>query len=933
MPRPLLALMALLCATALPAQSPTLVSDTTVHVGILPNGLRYVVRRNLTPAARLELRLVVRAGSILEDDDQKGLAHFVEHMAFNGTTRFAKNDLIQYLESIGVRFGADLNASTSFDETVYILPVPSDKPALVERAFDILQDWATGIRFDSSEVVNERGVVLGEWRSGLGVGSRLRDKEFPLLFAGSRYAERLPIGDTAIVGHAQPEAVKRFYRDWYRPDLMAVIAVGDVPVERLEALIQSRFGALQGPLSPRPRVDAPVPEVSGTRFSMVTDPELTNESIQLLVRRPSVPPYRFESDERRHLVNSLVSNIAGQRLSDLARNPESPFVSAFFGPSRLVRDIEVFALTVAAKEGKSAQAFEAVLRERRRLDAHGVLPAELERAKASLLRGREQSAAEQERQFSASLVGQYLDAYLSGNSIVSARTRLELAQRLLPTITQDEVNATIRDGARGTDRFIAVRTPETLGATMPSREALLAILDRTDSATVTPWTETVVAGPLVPTPPTPGRVVSTKQHPHLGITEWRLSNGARVLVKPTDFKADQIVVGGTAPGGLSLLTDKDLINGMVATAIVQQSGYGQFDAPSLRRRLAGKVAATFPAISETTQELAGITAPKDLATFFELFYLTATQPRLDSAAVAAFRSQVRTALVNRDRQPTTAFTDTITLTMGRNSPRVQPMTLARFETLDVNRAIAIYRERFADFGNWHFTIVGNVDIEVLRPLVEHWIGGLPSRGRKETWRDRSLGQPDGQITTVVHKGKEPVSQQVIFFTGKAEGTDASEELAAEAASEILQTRLLEKLREAMGATYGVQANTSITSIPSTRYQTVISFTSTPAQADTLWAAAYDVITALRVDGPTADELQKFVEQTRRSTEVDVKTNFWWSGMIGDHIEKGAPLDDILDWGKRLEALTTLAVRDAARRYLDPARVARFILLPEEKAAP
>ena len=930
----LLVCFAFAFGTALPAQNRPVPTDTAVHIGILPNGLRYYVRHNATPEARLELRLVVRAGSVLEDDDQKGLAHFVEHMAFNGTTHFAKNDLIQYLESIGVRFGADLNASTSFDETVYILPVPSDRPALVERAFDILQDWATGVLFDSSEVVNERGVVLGEWRSGLGVGSRLRDQEFPLLFAGSRYADRLPIGDTAVIGHATPARIKQFYHDWYRPDLMAVIAVGDVPAERLEQLIQARFGAFRGPVAPRPRLDAPVPEIPGTRLSVVTDPELTSESIQVLVRRPSVAPYRTEDDERRLLVNSLVANIAGQRLSDLARKPDAPFVSAFFGPSRLVRDIEVFVLNVTAKTGKLAEAFEAVLTERRRLDVYGVLPTELERAKASLLRGREQTAAEQDKQFSGSFVAQYVDAFLTGNSIPSARTRLELDQRLLPAITQDEVNSTLRGGARGTDRFIAVRAPEKSGSAIPGRDLLLAILDRSDTTTVTPWTESVVAaGPLVPAPPIPGRITATKLYPGLGMTEWRLSNGARVLIKPTDFKADQILVGGSAPGGLSLLSDKDLINGMLATTIVQQSGFGQFDAPSLRRRLAGKVAAVFPFISETTEELGGITAPKDLETFFKLFYLTATSPRLDSAAVVAFKSQVQTSLANRGRLPATAFSDTITLTMGRNSPRSQPMTLERFATLDVNRALSIYRERFSDFGNFTFTIVGNVNLDSLRPLVERWIGGLPSRGRKEKWQDREPVPPEGQISKVVLKGKEPVSQQVVFFTGTAIATGDSETLAADAASEILQTRLLEKLREAMGATYGVEVGTSITAIPKKRYRTVVSFTSTPAQADTLWGAAWEVITALRTEGPTADELQKYVEQARRSAEVQVKTNFWWSGVIGDYAEKGTPFEEILTWGKRLDELTTTAVRDAARRYLDPARVARFVLLPEQKSAP
>ncbi|MES2125561.1 MAG: insulinase family protein [Gemmatimonadota bacterium] len=442
-----------------------------------------------------------------------------------------------------------------------------------------------------------------------------------------------------------------------------------------------------------------------------------------------------------------------------------------------------------------------------------------------------------------------------------------------------------------------------------------------------------MSGPLVAHPPAPGRVTSTRQFPALGVTEWRLSNGARVLVKPTDFKADQILVGASAPGGLSLVSDADLLNGMLATSIVQQSGYGQYDPPALRRRLAGKVAVTFPVISETTEELGGLTAPADLATFFELFYLTATEPRFDSAAVAAFRSQVRTALVNRDRQPSTALADTVTITMGQNSPRSQPLTLARFETLDPARAFAIYRERFSDFSNFTFTIVGNVNPDSLKPLVERWIGGLPARGRKEKWVDRTPRPPLGQITKVIRKGKEPVSRQVVLFTGEAGATNAAAELAGDAAAQILETRLLERLREAMGATYSVDVNTHISAIPRKNYVTAIAFTATPAQADSLWSAAWEVIASLRSDGPTADELQKFVEQTRRTTEVNSRTNFWWSGMLGDHAESGEPLDDINAWGKRLDDLTIEAVRDAARQYLDPARLARFVLLPEATAAP
>ena len=540
---------------ARPAASPQLPVDTATHTGKLANGLRYWIRRNGYPEKRLELRLVVRAGSILEDQDQRGLAHFVEHMAFNGTTHFAKNDLVKYLESIGVRFGADLNASTGFDETTYLLPVPSDKPELVAKAFDILQDWASGVTFDSTEVVDERGVLLGEWRNGLGADSRVRDKAFPVLFQGSRYATRLPIGDTAIIAHANPGPINRFYRDWYRPDLMAVIAVGDYPVDSLKALIDSRFGTLRGPAKPRPRVEAPVPEIPGTRVVIITDPELSTENVSLQIRRSTVS-YRTEADHRHQLLNQLFAMISGQRFSELSRRPETPFAWAFLGPSSLIRDIETTQIGLTAKSGRAADSFEAVLRELRRLELHGVLPAELERAKADMLSNDAQAAANEDNQKRNSweIVGSYLRAFTSGAVPVSNHDEYHLDQRLLPTITVAELNATIRSAARGVDRFIEVQGPSGSETRLPTREQLLAIIARTDTATVPPWTETVIAGDLVPNPPSPGRIVSETTDTALGLTDWRLSNGIRVLVKPTTFKADEILMTAHSPGGLSLLS-------------------------------------------------------------------------------------------------------------------------------------------------------------------------------------------------------------------------------------------------------------------------------------------------------------------------------------------------------------------------------------------
>ena len=937
-----LALFALLVASPVAAQQPAkakvaapapLPADTAVHTGKLANGLRYWIRHNSYPEHRLELRLIVRAGSILEDNDQRGLAHFIEHMGFNGTTHFAKNDLQKYLESIGVRYGADLNAQTGFDETQYILPVPSDKPELVARAFDILQDWAMGDKFDTSEVASERGVVLGEWRSGLGAQSRIINQEIPVLFQGSRYALRLPIGDTGVIGHATAVPLKRYYRDWYRPDLMAVVVVGDFPVDSIVKLITSRFAGMRNPVPARPRAEAPVPTIPGTRVAVITDPELTTESVELLIRRPTTT-YRTETDERRNLISGLFASIASQRMQELGRKPDAPFTSAGFGSSGFIRDLQVFEVQVNAKAAKSSAAFEAALRELRRFDTHGVLPAELDRAKLSLLRGRESAAAEQDKTESGVFVGSYVNAFLRGSATPSARQRYAVTQRILPTITVDEVNAAIRESSHGSDRAIIVLGPDKVKATLPQRDTLLAILARTDTATLPAWTETSVAAALVPNPPVPGRIVSESTYTDVGITDWRLSNGVRVLIKPTDFKADQLFVVGETAGGMSLLADDQVLNGSLATSVVQQSGAGTFDAASLQKKNAGKLVFVFPGADETSQEIAGFAAPKDLETALQVFWLTATAPRLDTAAVSALKNQMRTGLLNKGDNPGSVFGDTIRVTMSRNSPREQPMSVARLDSFDPQRALAIYKNWFSDFNGFTFVIVGNVNVDSLRPLVSQWIAGLPSSGGTHMWKDVQTYSPEGVINKIVHKGKEPVAQQVVFYTGNTESAAPDAALAAEAAAHILEERLLDKLREAMGATYGVNANTSLDRVPRLRYRSQISFKSTPGQVDTLWQAAQEIITALRTTGPTADELQKFVAQSRRETEVAVKTNDWWLGEISSHAmpdgaSAGRPLSELLSWGKRLDALTLAMVQDAAKKYFDPANVARFVLLPEK----
>ncbi|HEX4935750.1 MAG TPA: pitrilysin family protein, partial [Gemmatimonadaceae bacterium] len=449
-----------------PAERQAIPADPAVRAGRLPNGLRYYIRRNAKPAQRLELRLVVNAGSVLEDDDQRGLAHFTEHMLFNGTRRFRKNDIVSYLESIGVRFGADLNASTSFDETVYILPVPTDKPGLVEKSFDILEDWAHGALFDSVEVVNERGVVLEEWRGGLGAARRIADKEFPVIFHGSRYAERLPIGLPDVIQGATPAPLRRFYTEWYRPDNMAVVAVGDVEPARVEALIRRHFGALRRPARARPRVTVAVPGHDTTLVSIVTDPEQQSAQVSVLFKHPPAPQ-RTVADYRRALVGELYNDMLNQRLTEISRRPDAPFAFAGSAYGPFVRSTDVYQLSAAAKEGGVLPALEALMLEARRVREHGFLPAEFERARTALLRAYERAHAEREKTESANYVDEYVEQFLTGTPSPGIAWEYRQVQSLLPGIALEDVNAMARRWMGERNRVVTIAAPARDSATVP----------------------------------------------------------------------------------------------------------------------------------------------------------------------------------------------------------------------------------------------------------------------------------------------------------------------------------------------------------------------------------------------------------------------------------------------------------------------------------
>jgi zinc protease len=930
--RVLLAALLLPVAGLLPggsavAQGDLIPLDSAVRTGTLPNGLRYYIRRNAKPEKRLELRLVINAGSVLEDDDQKGLAHFTEHMLFNGTRRFAKNDIVSYLESIGVRFGADLNAYTGFDETVYILPVPTDKPGLVERSFDVLEDWAGGALFDSTEVVKERGVVLEEWRGGLGAGARVRDKQFPVLFQGSRYANRLPIGDTTVLKGANPAPLKRYYRDWYRPNNMAVVAVGDYDPAQLEKLIRERFGRLTNPPTPRQRTLVAVPGHDSTLVTIVTDPEEQVSSIQVIYKHPPAPLSR-QSDYRMLLARRLYNQMLNSRLTEITRRPDAPFAFASSSYGGFVRAADVYFLSATVKDGGIQRGLEAILREARRVDQHGFLQAELDRAKASQLRALESAYQEREKTESGNYAAEYINYFLTAEPTPGIAWEYETAKRVLPTVTLQDVNSLGRQWITEVNRVLAVSAPTGPNAAVPTAGELLNTFRKVDGETVTAWAESVSDAPLVATAPAKGRVVNESKIPELNVTEWKLSNGIRVVVKPTDFKADEVSIRAFSPGGTSLVSDADYVDASLASITVPRGGVATFDAIELGKKLAGKRAGVNFTIDNLTEQVTAGGSPRDLDTILQLIYLKAVAPRHDSAAFNALRAQFVPMLANRDKDPGEVFRDTVVLTMQQNHPRAQPLTAAVLEASRYQRQYELYRDRFSDFSDFTFVIVGSVNVDSLKPLVEQWLGALPSTGRKETWKDVGLKSPTTVIEKTVRKGVEPKAQTLILFSGEATFDPASR-YAMRSLGDLLEMKLLENLREALGGTYSVSASGSLAKYPKPEYQFGIEFGSSPDKADLLWKTIQAVIDTVKQQGATASELQKVREQQTRTQEVSLKENGYWLGNIAARLENGEDPRGLATYTKDfIEKLTSDQIRDAARRYLDMSRYAKFVLLPE-----
>lgn len=905
--------------------------DPNVKIGKLSNGLTYYIRKNLKPERKVELRLVVNAGSILEDDDQQGLAHFTEHMAFNGSKNFKKNDLVSFLQSIGVEFGADLNAYTSFDETVYILPIPTEKKENIDKGFQILEDWASTVAFDNAEIDKERGVVLEESRLGKGAQERMQKVYLPKLLEGSKYAERLPIGKDDILKGFKHDVIKRFYKDWYRPDLMAVVVVGDIEVAEAEKYIKTHFEKIKNPSKERARVEPPVPARQKSEAVVATDKEATNHVVQIYYATQKSTPEITVGDYRAYMVRNLFTSMLSQRMQELTQSANPPFIFGGSSLSGFVRGYEAYAsYAVLGKDGVEP-ALNAIILENERARKFGFTAAELDRTKKTMMKGMERAYNERDKTESENFVQEYINNFLEKEPIPGIETEYSYYQDYLNTISLEEVNqyAAKTIPATSANKLIVLTGPDKAAFAIPTNTELLTLTEAAGKQEVKAYEEKAVATALMEKAPAPGKITSEKENKVLGTTELTLSNHVKVILKPTDFKNDQVVFAASRFGGQYLYNPSERSNAEFASAVVSQMGIDQFSPVDLRKVLAGKTANISPRIGAISETLNGQSSAADIETLLQLAHLYFTKPRKDDELFQSFITKQQAMYQNMTADPQYTFQDSIFRILYKNQPWAPRVPKAEiFASINEQRALDIYKERFGDATGFTFVIVGAFDLAKIKPLIASYIGSLPASGKTSNFKDVGLRPVQGPLKKEVRKGTEPKSFIRMFWNGQAPYSD-SEQLKLSAMIEVLNIKLIESLREDLSGVYGGGMFGSLNKFPYNNFAIGASFPCGPENVDKLIAAAHAEIDKIKTTGPTEADLNKVKETWKQQYEVNIKDNNFWARQLIQSVEYGSDAANVLSYEKRIAALTPKDVKDAAVKYLEPKNYVQIVLYPEK----
>jgi len=885
--------------------------DPEVISGTLDNGLKYYIKQNAKPEKRLELRLYINAGSIVEDDDQRGLAHFVEHMAFNGTKNFPRTEMVDYLTSIGMGYHNGLNGGTSYDYTVYEFKLPTDDENKVRKGISILSDIAWQVSFEPSEIERERGVIQEEWRLGQSAQQRIQDQIDKVRFAGSRYAERNPIGTIENIKTFKQESLIRYYQDWYRPDLETVFIVGDCDPQKMESLVKEYFGIIPKRENPRPRLSYPVPDNIEPRAVTVLDKEQPYTMLRSTWKVKTAPVTDLISLYN-EMKQDLFFTMVNSRLQELSQQPDPSFSYAYMYNANWLQGFNATDCIMIANEGRSEDAFRTLITELARIRQYGYQSAELERAKQIMIRQAEKWVADKPTMDSEDVIWELLNAVMSGDTIISAEFYEQMLKGLINEIALSEVNDIVDDVITSENLTLSLAGTDKPGANYPSQEELLAIYHQAITQELEPWEDITVNEPLLETIPQPGKINKEKVFPKSGIKQWKLSNGVTIYSKKTDFKADEVILVAQSPGGKAKLKPEDYKAAEIITQYFDVSGFGNFDAPALQKALAGKIVYVYPTISTYYEGWRGSCSPQDLELMFQLLYQYNYAPRFNEEAFSTAVASTRAWIQNRLLEPSNAFFDTLFVLMFNNHPLKRNLHPEELDSITLKQVKDIFQERFGDYTDFTFYVVGNFDEEQLKNYCQTYLANLPVKGRKEKMTDVGIRAFTGKKEITFNKGTE--RSFVSNVTNNKASISPQNNVQQSALQMIAYEKLRENVRENMSGAYVVEIQSSYDYMPEPGIFTFTWMGCNPERARELNAATFTTLDSLK-NGLFAD---KYIESTKttlhKKYEENIKSNRYWVNNMSENISHNLPIDCFLDYPALYDKLNKKAITKTAKQY-------------------
>lgn len=904
--------------------------DTAVIYGKLDNGMTYYIRKNSYPENQADFYIAQKVGSIQEEDSQAGLAHFLEHMAFNGTKHYpGRKTMLDYLEKNGAQFGSNVNAYTSFDETVYNLSnVPITRSGILDSCLLILHDWSGFISLEDKEIDQERKIIKEEWRNRSGAGSRIWDKILPVLFEGSKYANRMPIGSMDVVENFEYQELKDYYKEWYRPDLQGIIVVGDFDAKEVETKIKNLFSDIPKPKEAKERIYYTVPDNEEPITIIATDPELTSASIALHFKYDTKSKEFKQSMQGVYfsILDMFISHILSARYSEIAQKSDAPFLGASVsnGAFLVSRTKMAWNISASCKEGQITQALEALIRESERAKKFGFLDSEVDRIKENLLQAYENSYNNRDKQRTGTYSNEYVNSFITDGPVPGIETMYSLMKQLLPQINAEVLNNYFKSINLTNNLSIVVTGPEKNQLVYPSAEELVALIKKTKLEDLTPYQEESLDEPFISQLPEKGKIVKTEES-EFDTKTWTLSNGVKVVLKNTDFKDDQILMRSVSPGGISLFDDHEIFNASLIPNIPSIGGLGNFNNVNTGKKLAGKTVDAACSVTQITQGVNMSSNKKDIETALQLVYLMYTSPRQDKQAFDAYTEQLKNALRNAGMQPSVAFRDSISHAMYGDNPRTKNIELEDIATLDYNRMFEMYKECFEHTVPAIFTFVGTIDEETLRPLVEQYLATLPVGDKNKGIKDRDLKINKGKKIVHFTRDMETPKTSVYNLYSGVLDYNQKNKIALNIFNQVLDLVFTRTIREEEGGTYGVNSNVEISQFPLGQTTLTMSYTTDSSKVENLNKIALQEIKRIAEEGPELTDFNKVLEFIKKNHADRIKTNNYWLSIINTYNFYGE--DNYTLYLNLLNSMTPNDIKNIAKDILDQDNYIEVIMFP------